>query len=736
MLVPNDILVAPDGARFRLLAILVAEGQAYVFPLQGAKPTPQRRSLLQLQQLVDAGDWKVQEPVASAAPFKVSAAAIARRDKAWSLIEPLVNDPAILEPASRAFLVDTRAAACRVSRNRLWRHLRSYWAGGQSRLALTPGFDRCGRRAPGQRARGRRPSKGSQHQYVMEEADVSLCREALQRHYVVSGQKETLQRTYQRMLEAHYSYLDGNGNKVIKPRGERPTITQFRYVFRTHFSTAEVREVRKGAQRHALEDRPVPGSLTETCPGIGHTYEIDATIVDVFIVSKDRRDRIIGKPTLYLVVDRKSRLIVGSYLGLESPSWVGARLALLNIAEDKAVMCRRYGVAYDPADWPAHGLYPVNIVADRGDMISKASDAVVEGLGITLSNLPTSRADWKPNVEGAFKLVQTSIKSDVPGYDDPANFGKRGRKRGDKDSALTLDELYKLILSAIILRNNTSMDGYRLPLEMSVADVVPTPLNIWGYEAANHRTGFLRRYAHEHVALALLEEDTARVNRQGIYFHHRYYWAKRAEDDGWFHRGEGKGVRLTVAYDRRLLDQIYVYDEKAPGGFFVATLAPAWEQFKGMSHQEVEFYKDSLDALHREGEQNNRQEALEHHERTEDVIREAKREMKEATKGKTRHARKKDIKPDRVAEQAARGKADAAAGFAVIAPDAPVERETKGLTLVYSASPAPQTQAPPAVPAEPIAPPPLSAPPAAAPLRAKSLQEIVEEQRRKLLNGQ
>jgi hypothetical protein len=82
------------------------------------------------------------------------------------------------------------------------------------------------------------------------------------------------------------------------------------------------------------------GTLREV-RGPGARYYIDATIADVYIVSRYNRNRIIGRPTLYLVVDQFSRLIVGIYVGLEPPCWVGAMLALWNCSIDKVGYCAR-----------------------------------------------------------------------------------------------------------------------------------------------------------------------------------------------------------------------------------------------------------------------------------------------------------------------------------------------------------------------------------------------------------
>ena len=75
---------------------------------------------------------------------------------------------------------------------------------------------------------------------------------------------------------------------------------------------------RLGDSDYERDHRKVLGTVLNDCLGVGHLYEIDATIADVYLVSSEDPSKIVGKPTLYLIIDRKSRLIVGFYFGLEN----------------------------------------------------------------------------------------------------------------------------------------------------------------------------------------------------------------------------------------------------------------------------------------------------------------------------------------------------------------------------------------------------------------------------------
>ena len=62
----------------------------------------------------------------------------------------------------------------------------------------------------------------------------------------------------------------------------------------------------------------------------GDVFEIDSTVADVHLISSLNRRKVIGRPTIYTVVDRATRMIVGLHVSLYHASWRAARQALAN----------------------------------------------------------------------------------------------------------------------------------------------------------------------------------------------------------------------------------------------------------------------------------------------------------------------------------------------------------------------------------------------------------------------
>ncbi len=659
MLYRNDVFAFPDGHRARLLHVVVEQDDAWVISLNIEDSFPKRFSWSDLQAKEDSDEVKVIE-TGPATPIakRVSDKARSRRDAAWERIAPLVAKPGIYYPRERSRLVQERAKEIGCTLYTLYKDLRRYWRGGQTRDALIPGFHSCGRAVKSVTVgRGRTPASSRYQVYQLLEADIQKIKRAIEKYYL-SGEVHTMESSYQKMLEDAYDYRDGNGAKYLRPLGERPSLRQFQNVLKTHFSDETKLRKRKGDKLFEQNHRAREGSILEDCLGVGHIYEIDATIADIFTVASFDRSLIIGKPSLYLIYDRSSRFVVGWYLGLEAPSWPAAMQAILSITEDKAELCKRLGVEYNPGDWPAHGVFPQKFLGDLGEMVSKNSTLLIDGLGIGVDNTPSMRPDYKSTVECGFKLLQRSMAPSTPGYEPPENVARRRGKHYENDACLTLHELKALMLRNIIAHNRRVMTGYPISNEMLADEIRPIPTEIWNYQAPK-RMGVLTRYTEQYVRFSLLPHTDATVTRDGIEFKGCYYTCPEAIEDGWLVKA-GRGVfKKKVSFDHRLVDSIYIHDLKDPTKFIVATLLKKSRDYQGFSFAEVAAYEKLKAYVHRDAEQHNRQTQADYHAFSTPITSAALAETKRASKGKSRSARKKDIEQDRHTERRKERQAEA-----------------------------------------------------------------------------
>lgn len=643
MLYKNQILEhKPSGHRWRVLQLDETGEGVWLFNIEERLAVPEWKAINEVK---DVNTFAEVERPLHPSKIKFSKASKARREQAHSWIAPLIATSEIYEPSKRSAMVLARADEVDCSPQTLYNYLRAWWRNGQNVQALTSQFHRCGNIAGKTGKRGR-PCKFGTPTYQLTSADLSIIEKTVKDVFLKS-RLATLEGSFQTMLETHYGYIDGEGRLIIKLLGERPSLGQFRYHAKKHLPVELLLRSKKGDATFELEDRPVLGSLRHATFTVADVYEIDSTVADVLLVHENDRSKIIGKPALYMVRDRKSNLVVGFYVGLEGSCWIAAMQAILSISEDKKSLCQRHGVAYIAADWPAHGVMPKEFLGDRGsEMLGNDSDSIADGLELTITNLPTRRADWKPHVECGFKQAHKDMRGEIPGYTPPEDSGKRQKEDYSKDASLTLKEFRKVVLEHIIKHNNSPIRNYKLAPQYVLEGMQPTPINIWNAEIRD-RAGLPTVYHEAEVRLALLPRAKAVVTREGIQLGDCFYSAPEAMDKGWFVvAGRGR-FEVDVSYDLRLVDTIYVHDESHPEQYFEAHLLDKCSHFRGLSHREVEALGFLAKQIRHHGEELYRQRKADFHQNIAPTVSAAKAATKAASKGVSRSARKKDTRPAR-----------------------------------------------------------------------------------------
>lgn len=653
MLYINEVIqMTYDKVQYRILYLNRPNNEAWLYPLFGKNPLPKFALASDLDHQFEQQKIKVVAGQASQFLATPSVKAIEERDAAYEKIKPLIAEvPRIFIPADRNQLIKERAMEAQCSPNTLMRLLRLYWAEGQTKNALVPAYHKRGSTKTLTSGRGRRPKYEKRDIYQLTEEDIVIFRKVIKSKYL-KGVTATIQGTFDVMDSEYYSVVSSEGKRIPKPPGESPSIDQFRRYFKVHFSPEAVIRARDGDKAFELNHAAKVGSAELSVYTAGDNFEIDATIADVYLVFYADRTKIVGKPTIYLIIDSKTWLIVGFYIGFEHPSWPAALDAVVSIGEDKEALCKRYGVKYNPADWPAVGILPKQITADRGsDVISRDSTQLADALEVVVRNLPSKAAKRKPHVECSFKLLQRPLADHIPGYAPPENAYKRQGKHYDQDACLTLDEFTGVMLKAIIKANNSPKPNYPLSPAQTLSGLIPTPINLWNHEIRN-RAGALSRYSYEFIRHALLKMEEASVTAEGIYFRNCFYSCPEATKRGWFERARRNAFAVTVSYDRRLVDEILIHDELNPGKTFVATLSEKSSFFQGMSFQEVEAVSFERTCIKKAGEQVTRRQKMMFKSEVDPVVIAAKAETREETKGMSKAARTKNVREDRAAQLA------------------------------------------------------------------------------------
>lgn len=632
MLFKNDVFEL-EGVRHRLLAVEAHANEAWCIELDNCFAWPFCVPYSDLESMTSL----VQE---DAQHRSISPACLRHGDKAWLRLKPLLeqHDTALLEPETRNQCVLEYARSYGCSPVTLRKDLRRYWQRGQGQFALIPDYalsGRCravqGSSAGGVTAGRGRKSRQGHCTFQVKSVDQQYMRQSIERVYLKDA-RHSLVDAYEEMVNKHYRFADGNQQLFVNPPGALPSLRQLRYFLHQNFDIEQRVRSRVGHSDYEKDHRKVLGTVMQDCLGVGHYYEIDATIADVYLVSSSDPSKIIGKPTVYKCVDRSSRLIVGFYFGLENPSWNAALQAIYSISEDKQQLCERYGVEYRPEDWPAHQVFPQEFLVDRGDMISAASTNIAEHLHVTVTNLPSMRPDLKPLVENQFRVTNNTLRSAAPAYDPPSNATRRRGKHYEKDACLTLRDFGNLLLNAILKHNRSEILNYDLTPQQIDSGVRPSPVELWNHGILT-RNGVLTRYSEETVRFALLRKETASVTEHGVLFRGCYYMSPQALANKWCERARTKRFKVTVSYDPRLVDQIYVHALNGKEAPHLARLTARSEKYNTLSFDEVAYYEHQRSLVRDASNHTRLQNAIDFRNSVAPTVADAKKRLKQAKNG-------------------------------------------------------------------------------------------------------
>ncbi|MGK7960598.1 DNA-binding protein, partial [Crocosphaera sp.] len=432
------------------------------------------------------------------------------RDNAWKIISSLViQEPDIYYRHLRGKLVkqviadyENKYKGKKLAEKVVYKHLRRFWQRGKNKNALLPDYNNSGgkgkRRQAGDKKRGR-PRKYKNHPEIGEginitEEDRQIFRIAINKFYRTKT-KNSLMTTYKLMIKDYYAEeyrFDENHVKtsILIPPEKRPTFTQFRYWYETENSNLEKTiTTRKGSKRYSLENRAILGTSKQETIGPGSRYQIDATVADIYLVSKYQRNWIIGRPVVYVVIDVFSRMIVGVYVGLEGPSWLGAMMALANAATNKVSFCQEFNIKITEDEWPCYHI-PECILGDRGELVGMTVETMIPNLFIRVENAASYRADWKGLVERHFRVIHERVKPFLPGFID-TDFRQRGATDYRLDSRLDIDQFTEIIIETILYHNSHELKSYNRDEQMIADDVAPIPIELWNWGIKN-RSGKLR----------------------------------------------------------------------------------------------------------------------------------------------------------------------------------------------------------------------------------------------------
>lgn len=594
---PNTLYTDIDNNRkIRLLYCMArnrSEGErvVYVIRADGGATMPYEEAYETFVDLIEEGIYqKIEEP-AIRLPISPTKKQREAAEQAWKLIGGFVSDePLCYIKKNRARFIAQKAKEVGCQRTKISRLLHRYWEGGMTRDALIPQYDKRG--GEGDSTRFKAQSLGRKVQKQTDNLRITIGeKERNQIKYVVdkyynAHTKYNYRGCYQELLNRFYRNEDGSYAPAY------PTYEQFYY----HARKIVDPESRIGKKKYAQNYRGLPGRGANALIGPGSLAQMDSTILDCTLVLPGPGRKVIGRPTLYIMVDVFSRLIMGFYLTIADPSWECAKNLLYNVAMDKVEFCAQNGVNIEQDEWPCAGL-PRKILTDNGECGKRNGDLIPLGVGIELQTASSYRPDMKGAVERCFRMINEMVRMWLPGGVQP-DAQERGVRDYRRDACLTVSEMRKVIIRCICACNHRTMEAYpQDAADLQVSGVVPMPVDIWQW-GIGHRGGALRSCSQEWLKYYLLTQGKARITAQGIRFRGLYYTCQSAVREGWFATARQKSTwEVQVSYDPNRLDQIYIYLEETKGPERCDRILRDDEKYQGYSLMEYMAANDKLKGI-------------------------------------------------------------------------------------------------------------------------------------------
>lgn len=577
---------------------------------------------------------------------------IKMRDENLKRINGLISNPCYFDKTVRGVLANYIVQMEGIAKTTVYKYCRRYWQSGFKENALLPRYDKCGgkgkKKSRNEKPLGRPNSNAditsTQMTASLEKLMNRAIKDTILSGKIINNKNGKPESTYS--LQSAYNafislYCERDTSRID---GKHPSPESFRHFYYSRYDPA-LREKKKSGERHFNANlRPLTGSVRQELIGSGESYSIDSTQFDIGAADDDRLP--LGRPTLYVAVDDFSSAIVGFFLVLTPPSYFNAVTALSIACGSKVEFASELGFALSDDDWPMSGK-PKAIFADLGsEFKTKNIEAFTAKHGIAIKNSGAGQPDKRSIGENVFARIKSIVRSRLPGLVAASSSKKSGGKDTQLGYALTLDELRREVLKAVILLNETPLKMWDADRDYP-ADLPKTPNNIWKWSISN-RVGCLPAVDRKNFWFSVLKEEEATVTRDMLKIGKVKYIC--ATLSGARIKKTKKREKVGVVRDVSDASSIYIIPVDGRHEYTKCQLSGLDRRFKGMHWKDVEIQLKREKEAQRAGETNRLRLETEQSNDTKVVVENALKEKAEMIKGLT-IAEQKSKLGDRAAQR-------------------------------------------------------------------------------------
>lgn len=239
--------------------------------------------------------------------------------------------------------------------------------------------------------------------------------------------------------------------------------------------------------------------------------QMDHTLVDIILLADDRIN-IIGRPWWTVLIDMKTRVILGYYLSLHAPSATSVACALSNSILPKVDYAKALGLA--PEDYPFYGKPEVLHMDNAAEFTSPKFKAGCSAFKIDPEYRPLGKKHYGGHVESLIGTFMTTKVHFLKGT-MMSNTVARRNIDSEKKAVMTFSDFTRWFAREVVVYHSTVH-----------SELGTTPRQAWiDYFAPNGGEPYPPHISdRDQIKLYFMPEETRRINPDGIKLHGNTYW--------------------------------------------------------------------------------------------------------------------------------------------------------------------------------------------------------------------
>ena len=406
------------------------------------------------------------------------------REKRWDWLKDLIGENSIGDVLEAGLIPSWTKKLERekgIKRAKAYSALHCYLASGLNKNSLMGNGWRSGARGKARAPKTKFKDGKIPTVYPLSKDDKEKIKFAW-RHYRLRNSSND---AFLEMLGVFYSneeiLYDGKFVPVHLPPGKRPSYFQFKTWGPTMDPASAGWRLKITDSNYINNFKGMTGTAQDGISAVGQISFCDSTSNDVILRSIASRSKIVGTATRLMIIEGKSGLVVGFYVGFEPPSYKTFLMAVAHAAQSKVEYCRRFKVEVTDDMFPRHASRVY--YGDNGEYRSKMAMNALEKFGSTIEYEPSGTPRMNPIVESNHHLFHARIDHKLPG----TTHGKereRGQQNPAFDSCLNYFEYMHEFIKAVIYYNTQEVVDIPL-IEMRRDKVKPNRLAIYNWYVEN-----------------------------------------------------------------------------------------------------------------------------------------------------------------------------------------------------------------------------------------------------------